>query len=292
MTTNHESTRRSAPSSAADVPTNSGSTSWDRTGVDDDHRDLTTFLESVAATETIQSAMSLAVSRMQLRPGDRVLDAGCGSGVFIPAIAEPIGPRGLVVGLDHAWSFLATAKERPTTASSGRGEFARGDVHRLPFADGVFDAAHTERVLMHVERPDAVIAELRRVVKPGGWVVCVEPDIAGMRVDHIDPGAMRALVDGFCRTIRNPAMGLELSRRFRAAGLVERSIEALTEIEHDYPPDGRIYYGRASELMVAEGRLTAERGRAAVSWLAEAGDSGSFTTYSSLFVAAGRAPEG
>lgn len=113
-----------------------------------------------------------------------------------------------------------------------------------------------------------------------------------MRVDHIDPDSMGALVDGLCHTLRNPAMGLELSRRFRAVGLVDCSIEALTEIEHGDPPDGRTSYDRAAELMVAEGKLTAERGRAALSWQAEACDSGSFTTYGSVFMAAGRATGG
>jgi SAM-dependent methyltransferase len=90
----------------------------------------------------------------------------------------------------------------------------QGDAYHLPYPDGAFDAAHCERLLMHLEDPVAALREMRRVVRPGGRVVVTEPDWAGLQIDHADRTAMRLLIDRWQRSrFANPSMGLELSGR-------------------------------------------------------------------------------
>ncbi len=96
-----------------------------------------------------------------------------------------------------------------------RGGFAEvteeADAYRLPFAEDAFDTAHCERVLMHLEEPGAALAEMKRVVRPGGWVVAVEPDWAGLRIDHVDPDGLHLLLVR-ARRSRQPGMGVKLYR--------------------------------------------------------------------------------
>lgn len=271
----------------------SGTRSWDRDGAEAEQEMLAEFLEDVAASDTIQTAMSLAVERMQLAPGDAVLDLGCGTGVFFAALATAVGPSGRIVGLDHAAGFLTDARARADAAGFGATvTLTRGDAHALPFPDHHFDAAHTERVLMHLTDPDAALRELRRVVRPGGWIVCVEPDLNGMRLDLADAEKAAKLLAGFCASIRNPAMGLELNRRMASAGLVDRRIDVLTEVERDYDDADFGFFERAADTAVERGWLTRDDAAATLDAIRSAKADGVFTSYSSMFIVAGRVPGG
>jgi SAM-dependent methyltransferase len=269
----------------------SGTASWERDGAAAEHETLTEFLETVAESETIRSVIERSVEWMLLHAGSRVLDVGCGSGVVFDAFASTIGPTGTITGLDHADAFLAAAADR--AHEGGYAEqvtLVRGDAHELPFPDDSFDAAHTERVLMHLTDPDQALRELRRVVRPGGWVVCAEPDLTGMRIDLADAASAAKVVAGFCASIRNPAMGLELNRRMAAAGLVDRRIDALTYVERDYDPDTAAFFAGAAHTAVDNGWLTEQTAAATLAAMQHAGDEGFYTSYSSMFIVAGQAP--
>jgi SAM-dependent methyltransferase len=167
---------------------------------------------------------------------------------------------------------------------------ARGDAHALPFANDTFDAAHTERVLMHVEDPAAAMAELRRVVRSGGWIVCVEPDLGGIRLDLPVQRWARGLIDGFLASIRNPAIGLTLNRIMTGAGLVDRTIDPITEVEQNYDPDVAEIFGEAANEAASQGWLSQDEARDALAALAETDIRGHYTSYATMLVVAGRVP--
>ena len=96
--------------------------------------------------------------------GGLVLDAGCGPGAYVPVVLERIGPRGAVVGFD-------VGAERVRAAGSVGADGIVGDVGRLPFADGAFDAAMALHMLYHVPDIPAAVRELRRVVRDGGFLL-------------------------------------------------------------------------------------------------------------------------
>lgn len=92
----------------------------------------------------------------------RVLDVGCGAGL----IANPLAERGhAVVGIDNATPALEVARRHDRT---GRVRWVTGDACALPFDDASFDGAIAMDFLEHVERPDVVVAEIARVLRPGG----------------------------------------------------------------------------------------------------------------------------
>jgi ubiquinone/menaquinone biosynthesis C-methylase UbiE len=107
-----------------------------------------------------------------LRHGDlerreRVVDVGCGTGRYTVHIHRALGRP--VVGLDLSRGMLSKAREKVADGNDLR--LVRGDVQRLPFSDGAFDAATLILVVHHIEDLEAMASELLRVLAPGGRVL-------------------------------------------------------------------------------------------------------------------------
>jgi SAM-dependent methyltransferase len=269
-----------------------GSDAWHADLDEAEQTGLGVLLEELAAEPFLQQVAARSLALLALQPGERVLEMGCGTGVFLPALTRAVAPDGLVIGIDHADSFLTEARQRVDAAGVGdRVALEVADALQLPFPDGSFDTAHCERVLMHLEDPEAALRELRRVVRPGGRVVVAEPDSAGIRMDHPDdPEAMALIAARDLMGIRQPAMGLELNRHLARVGFVERRIEVLTEFDPTYHPMVAASDRRAAAALVAEGTLTRERAEAAIRYLEEASERGEYAWMGSFVVALGRVP--
>jgi SAM-dependent methyltransferase len=168
---------------------------------------------------------------MALRPGDAGLDVGCGTGDEVRLIAERVGASGRAVGVDISEELLATARER--TPAGVAAEFTAADGHALPFADAEFAAARVERALQHMADPAGAIAELARVVRPGGRVVAVEPDWDTLVISGGDPETTRAVLDEHRASIRNPTVGRSLPGHLAAAGIAVDSVDAKTLVIRD-----------------------------------------------------------
>lgn len=258
-----------------------------------DTRDaLASRLEEQAADPFLQRIAARALDLLDLAPGERVLELGCGTGVFLPALAADVMPSGHIVGLDHNPGFLEEARQRVVAAGlSTLVTLEEADAVRLPFPTASFDAVHVERVLMHLEDPDAALREVRRVLKPGGRFVAAEPDSAGVRTDHPDdPEAMALIAAQDLVQVRQPAIGLELNRRMARAGFVERHIEVFTQIDPDYNPVAAAGDRQAAEELVAAGKLDRDRAEAAIRSLEEASARGEYAWIASMVVALGRVP--
>jgi len=104
-----------------------------------------------------------------VKRGDAVLDVACGTGIVARTAADIVGSDGRVVGLDLNEAMLAVAERvRPDL------EWRQGDVARLPFADGEFDAVLCQMALMFFPDRARALREMSRVVTPNGTVaVCV-----------------------------------------------------------------------------------------------------------------------
>lgn len=104
-----------------------------------------------------------------LRPGDTVLEVGCGSGLFTPALAERCAH---LTALDIEPRYLAQAAARTTTHTNVT--LLQGDLAALPCATGSMDAVVLISVLTEVPRPVAALEECLRVLRPGGQLVIGE----------------------------------------------------------------------------------------------------------------------
>ncbi|MGH2573492.1 MAG: ubiquinone/menaquinone biosynthesis methyltransferase [Actinomycetota bacterium] len=118
------------------------------------------------------------VSRVTVPPAGLVLDVATGTG----AVALEVAARtdASIVGLDQSEPMLRRGVKRATEAgSSARVNFVLGRAERLPFADERFDAVSFTYLLRYVDDPAATLAELARVVKPGGTLASLEFHVPG-----------------------------------------------------------------------------------------------------------------
>ncbi|MFF1836389.1 class I SAM-dependent methyltransferase [Streptomyces sp. NPDC058231] len=117
-------------------------------------------------------AYAAAVGALGLRPGDTVLDAGCGTGRALPALRGAVGPRGRVLGADLTPAMLEAAGRAGRDRS---GQLLLTDVTRLPLQAGVLDAVFGAGLISHLSPPGPGLAELARAVRPGGQLALFHP---------------------------------------------------------------------------------------------------------------------
>jgi len=111
-----------------------------------------------------------------LRPGQRALEVGCGTGVSLEAAASTGAD---IVALDLSADLLAQARAR--VAAAGKVRLSLGNAEQMPFRDSSFDAAYGSSILHHLNI-DAALAEVHRVLRPGGRIVFAEPNILNPQV--------------------------------------------------------------------------------------------------------------
>jgi SAM-dependent methyltransferase len=172
------------------------------------------YLDAVA--EQLAEHKRASYDMLEVRAGQCVLDVGCGTGDDARALAARVAPGGHVIGIDVSARMIDSARAR-----GGAAEFMVADAHTIDLPSDCFDAARVERCLQHVARPGDVIAEMRRVVRPGGWLVAAEPDWGTLVV----AGAGRPHYDDH---VAHPRIGSELAGLLVAAGLTDLSIRPLT----------------------------------------------------------------
>jgi len=117
---------------------------------------------------------SRAADLAQVGPGSRVLDVATGTGDLALELARRVAPGGEVVGLDFAEAMLDRARAKSATAPAPRPCFEWGDALALPYEDARFDAATVGFGARNFSDLSRGLAEMRRVVRPGGRVVVLE----------------------------------------------------------------------------------------------------------------------
>jgi SAM-dependent methyltransferase len=143
----------------------------------DDHTPVQEFFTARAAGWDSRfpddgPAYAAAVADLGLRAGDRVLDAGCGSGRALPPLRAAVGPSGVVLGADLTPAMLKAA----TRAGRDRdGRLLLADVSALPLRSGSLDAVFAAGLIAHLPRPADNLRELARTVRPDGTLALFHP---------------------------------------------------------------------------------------------------------------------
>lgn len=116
-----------------------------------------------------------AIRLLELRPGDRVLDVCGGTGDLAFLALRDTRPDGLTVVYDFNRPMMDVGRERAARrGSDGRSRFVQGDAEALSFPAGSFDAVTIGFGLRNLVRPEAGLAEMRRVLRPGGRLMILE----------------------------------------------------------------------------------------------------------------------
>ncbi len=183
------------------------------------------FMDVANAQPDRRRLKSVMAERLNLFPGARVLDIGCGTGDDARMLASLVGPDGHVIGIDASETMIGAARER-SKASSVPVEFAVGDAFTLDFSDSEFDGCRCDNVLMHLDgEPTRAITEMVRVTRAGGRVMVSDFNLDATVIDHPDRTRTREIVHMLCDGIRHGWIGSQLPRLVADAGLIDIQVE-------------------------------------------------------------------
>jgi len=201
--------------------------------------DMDAYAQRLAVSNPLSELIiPSAIQALQLPPGSRGLDAGCGIGLQALSLAEAVGPAGHVTGLDLSPQFLVHAREIAEKAGlSERISFQQGDVNRLPFDDHTFDWVWSSNCVGYAPlEPLPLLRELTRVVRPGGSVA-----ILAWSSQQLLPGyplleaRLNATSSGIAPYVKGKRPELHFLRAlgwFREAGLEEPTAQTFVGDVH------------------------------------------------------------
>ncbi len=136
-----------------------------------------------------QKWRELAVSKVNLKPSDSVLDLCCGTGDFLPALRAKVGERGEIVGIDFCEPMIAQA-----SAKDENSLLIVGDACELPFEDERFHGISTGWGMRNVSNISLAHEEAFRVLRPGGRFVSIDCAEPKSRITRTLTGIGRSLV--------------------------------------------------------------------------------------------------
>jgi len=252
-----------------------------------DRASLVAALDEQANLPAIERLRAKVIDLLAPRQGDRVLDAGCGTGDVARQLAAHVGPNGQVMGIDASATMIAEAKRR-TTDPTVRVEFQRGDIACLAAADEEFDRAISERVFQHLHAPRTALAELVRVTRPGGRIAVVDSDWGMHAIHGADPALTAEIVASWAEHATNGWAGRQLPALFAGAGLVDLVVVADTITSLDPRPPSLQPFATMATAAEHHGAVTPEEASSWLTQLTEAGTNGTFFWAVTLIGAVGR----
>ena len=129
--------------------------------------------------------VALIAKWVGFKPGQTVVDVGCGLGYLGTLYWPHFGKNGKYCGVDVSPKLVAQAKKLSHNwAKSGETEFKIGDAYKLPYPDKFVDVVMCQTLLMHLSDPQKAVNEMYRILKPGGTVLCKEPDNLSWSLQH------------------------------------------------------------------------------------------------------------
>ena len=158
----------------------------------------------------------------ELASGHAVLDVGAGPGFFAGGLADIVGETGSVDGVDINARFVADANERH--GDNPKVNFHHVEDHRLPFADGTFDRVVCKNVLEYVPDVGATLAEVRRVLKPGGRVLVIDSDWGFVIVEPWSKETVDRFFAAASPAFNEPYIGRKALSLLSAAGLADVTV--------------------------------------------------------------------
>ncbi len=194
-----------------------------------------TQLEVVYGTRDIVRRRRLVREALGARPGERILDIGCGPGFYVAELLDQVGPEGSVVGVDASAAMLTIATRR----CEGREnvELHEAGATSLPIDDASVDAALSVQVLEYVDDIAAALGEIHRALKPGGRVVLWDVDWATLSLQTSDEARMKRILGAWDEHLADPSLPRTLTAQLRAAGFEDPGLEAHAFATNDLVPD-------------------------------------------------------
>jgi ubiquinone/menaquinone biosynthesis C-methylase UbiE len=232
------------------------------------------LLDLQDADRSVRRLRDWAIGIAEIGRGDVALDVGSGTGTMARELAGLVGPEGSATGVEPNPVLRDLAEERAREAGSGA-RFVDGLATALPLPDASVDVLWCERVLQHLDDPQAAVAEFARVLRPGGRALLLDSDHATRITSDVDRDVEAALLRAFTDRTASPFVGRTIPRLAVTAGLeVDDDIgSAVLAMAPGMMREAPLIR-QAGALAIEAGTITAAQLEAALDRLRVAADAG------------------
>lgn len=218
------------------------------------------------------------IRQLNLKAGSLVVDAGCGPGMWTPLLAEAIGPRGRIIGVDIAPEVLVTAQKRSMHSwYRHQVRYKCASLDQLPLEHGEADVVFSANVSQYLPDPAATFATLGRYLRDGGLLAVKDIDFGTLCFSNIDTQLQERVYEArrdweIRRVLRGYSfedswVGSKLAGYMLKAGYQDVRVQKYRIVRH-YPlaEDFRTYLQGVGEWFVCEGAPYLSR-RDVAAWL-------------------------
>jgi ubiquinone/menaquinone biosynthesis C-methylase UbiE len=247
------------------------------------------YLETAITQTEVNRYKKKSYQLLNIASGSSVLDIGCGTGDDVLALAELVGPKGKVIGLDNSELMIEEANKRSKQKQLPV-QFRLGDIYNLDLADDTYDGCRADRVFMHLPDRQQALSEMIRVTKPGGRIVVIDPDWDTMIVEAPDRDLTRRIIDNFVdQLVLNPWCGRESYKFFQEAGLKNVVVaDAATLVLTDFSTAKQLMmFDKAANLMLEEKPSLSNKIESWLKYLKQADENGFFFSAATMFTVVG-----
>jgi arsenite methyltransferase len=219
------------------------------------NKDMARQQEKLAATPDMAGQRGALLEMLDVSEGQHVLDVGSGNGILVREMLEIVGPSGRVCGVDTSEPMVEMA-----TAICPNGTFFKANATDLPFEDQSFDAVTASQLLCFVAEVDKALAEMFRVLRPGGRLVILDSDWGSLVWHTRHPSLMNRIIELLTGPYADAHIPRTLSRRLTKAGFCIKERTAFAIVNWEPAPDtyARQTAGFVESMMAASDAFTQE----------------------------------
>jgi len=252
--------------------------------------DLIPYLDAANRLDYVQAYKRQSLDMLNARPGDRILEVGCGPGMDTLALAGRMSGTGHVVGLDNSPVMIREARRRAQGCAAAP-DYLVASALQLSFGAGVFDGCRADRVLHTLPDPWPVLTELARVARPGARLVVHEPDWGTLAIDAPGTDLTRRILNYICDNVPSGWLGRQLPRLFNDLHLKDIQVVMVSGALRDFEQANNLFKLEATVAEAVEaGAVAWVEGFGWLQALRQASREGAFFTALSGVTACGLVP--
>ena len=192
-------------------------------------------IEQVYLTPDIIEQRRATRALLRLRPGETVLDVGCGPGFLLAEMADEVNAPGKLSGIDASADMIALARRRCAHLSTI--ELREANALSLPFTDDAFDVVVSTQVYEYVADIATALREAGRVLRPGGRLLIVATDWESSVWNNSDEARMARVLEAWRDHGADSRLPRSLPKYLRNAGLTLDKIDVIPIINIEYDPN-------------------------------------------------------
>jgi ubiquinone/menaquinone biosynthesis C-methylase UbiE len=194
-------------------------------------------VETTYLTPDVVAQRRAVIRALGLRDGEDVIDIGSGPGLLACDMAAVVGARGSVVGIEPSESMRGLAARREPDDGSAPISYRDGEAGALPAADESFDAAVSTQVYEYVEDVAGALAEVHRVLRPGGRLLVLDTDWDSVVWHSSDRERMRRVLEVWEGHLADPRLPRRLRALMAGAGFTVTRREVIPILNAGYDRD-------------------------------------------------------